>query len=283
MINYNFHQHSLFSDGKAAPEEYVEQAVSLRFSSLGFSEHSPLPFDTPFSLKKENINSYIDEIDRIKEKYSGDIKIYRALEIDFITGISENFEELKKVCKTDYAIGGVHLVRPENSGSEEIWFIDGPDRNIYDAGIENYFDGDIKKAVKTYFRQLNTMIDTQSFDVVAHFDKIKMHNQNRFFTESENWYVKLIDETLDLIKEKDLIVEVNTRGLYKKRSDSLFPDGDTLKKAINLDIPLIISSDAHKPEELNYYFDYAVEKLLGYGCNKVMYFNGNGWEEKALI
>jgi histidinol-phosphatase (PHP family) len=283
MIQYNFHQHSLFSDGKAEPEAYVKKAVELGFSAVGFSEHSPLPFDTPFSLKQERVDEYIRVTDDLKLKYKDRLDVYRALEIDFIPVLSENFEALKTLCKTDYAIGGVHLVKPDRSGPEDIWFIDGPDRNIYDQGIRDFFDGDVKKAVRTYFYQLNRMIETEVFDVVALFDKIKMHNQNRFFSEDESWYQALIEETLDLIKQKQLIVEVNTRGLYKKRSDSLFPDNRALKKAIDLEIPLIVSSDAHQPEELNSFFDDAEKRILELGGKSVMFFNGKNWVDKSLV
>ncbi len=280
MINFNFHQHSLFSDGKAEPEKYIEQALKLGFKAMGFSEHSPLPFETPFSLKQERIMEYVAEIDRLKEKYTGQLSIYRSLELDFIPELSEDFELWKKECRVDYAIGGLHLVKPGQG--DELWFTDGPDRNIYDQGVTDFFDGDIRKAVKTYYHQLNRMVETQTFDVVAHVDKIKMHNQNRFFTEDEKWYRDLVSETLTLIKEKNLIVEINTRGLYKKRSDKLFPDDETLRQVVDMKMPVIISSDAHKPEEINLFFNYAVKRLLESGGKSVWYFNGNTWEEKAL-
>jgi histidinol-phosphatase (PHP family) len=282
MIPFNFHQHSLFSDGKAEPEAYVKKAVELGFIALGFTEHSPLPFETSFSLKRDKIQDYIEVTETLKEKYGDRLALYRALEIDFIPQLSEDFETLKQECQTDYAIGGVHLVKPDRSADTEIWFIDVPDREIYDQGIRDFFDGDVKKAVRTYFRQLNRMIETQSFDVVAHFDKIKMHNQNRFFTDQDSWYQTLIDETLDLIKQKQLIVEVNTRGLYKKRSDALFPDHLTLKKAIDWDIPLIVSSDAHRPEELDHYFGYAEKRIQELGGKRVLFFNGKAWVDRAL-
>ncbi len=281
MVDFNFHQHSVFSDGKARPEAYIKQALTLNFEAMGFSEHSPLPFNTSFSLKQNNIENYVSAIDELKQKYQNKISIYRSLEIDFIPGFSEDFNLWKNRCKVDYTLGGIHLVKPNNSN--ELWFIDGPDQNIYDRGLKQFFDGNIKKAVTTYFYQVNNMISSQQFDVVAHIDKIKMHNRNRFFNEDETWYRQLVSETLHLVKEKNLIIEVNTRGLYKKRSNKLFPDDKTLQQAIKLNIPVIISSDAHQPEEINLYFDYAVERLLHFGCKYIMFFNKTQWQERALI
>jgi len=279
MVNYNFHQHSVFSDGKSEPEAYLKQAIESGFEAMGFSEHSPLPFDNSFSLKQSNIDDYVNTIDNLKEKYSGQIDVYRSLELDYIPGMSEDFEEWKNACQVDYAIGGLHLVKPD--GFDELWFTDGPDRDIYDHGVIKFFDNNIKKAVRTYYHQLNMMVETQRFDVVAHVDKITMHNQNRYFTEDETWYRKLVSETLDLIKEKGLIVEVNTRGIYKKRADKLFPDGETLKQVVEMNIPVIISADAHKPEEINLCFDRAITQLKKYGRNEVLFFNGESWEERS--
>lgn len=279
MINFNYHQHSNFSDGAVDPEYYVEKGIKLGFSALGFSEHSPLPFDNPFSLKSENVNNYVETIDQLKDKYSDKIKLYRALEMDFIPGISDDFTHWKNECKTNYLIGSVHLVKAgsKNFQDNELWFTDGPKHETYDRGLEEFFDGDIRKAVTTFYHQTNQMIETQDFDVLGHMDKIKMHNQDRFFTEDETWYQKLVDECLELVKQKGLIVEVNTRGIYKKRSNSLFPDGLTLQKVKHHNIPIIISSDAHQPHELNLGFADAVSKLSEMGFKEVMYFNGTGW------
>jgi len=280
MINYNLHQHSFFSDGKEAPEKYVDQAVKLGFKTVGFSEHSPLPFANNFSLKESKIDDFIADTDRLKEKMKGKLEIYRALEMDFIPGISEDFDYWRERCKVDYLIGSVHLVKPW--GYDMLWFTDGPDHKVYDHGIDQFFDGNIQKAVKTFFHQTNEMIESQHFEILGHFDKVKMHNKNRFFTEDERWYHKLVDETIELIRQNNLIVEVNTRGLYKKRSDTLFPDGYALKKVKEAGIPVIISSDAHQPDELNGLFDYAEQKLIDFGFEEVMLFNHGKWISEPL-
>lgn len=280
MINYNLHQHSLFSDGKELPEAYAAKAVSLGFSAIGFTEHSPLPFSNPFSLAEEEVDNYVATIKQLQEKYNGKLNIYRALEMDFIPEMSTDFDFWKKRCRTDYLIGSVHLVKPEDT--DELWFTDGPDFRIYDEGIQTFFGGDVKKAVKTFYHQTNQMIESQDFDIVGHVDKIKMHNQNRFFSEDEKWYQYLVDETLELIRQKSLIVEVNTRGLYKKRSDSLFPDNRTLQKVKDLNLPVVITSDAHHSSEIGNLFDYAKQRLIDFGFRELMYFENGKWIERAL-
>ena len=62
MQNYNFHTHSIFSDGKSQPREIVEEAIRQGFSAIGFSEHSPLPFDNTFSVKDYDMPKYVAEI-----------------------------------------------------------------------------------------------------------------------------------------------------------------------------------------------------------------------------
>jgi len=280
MINYNLHQHSVFSDGKDRPENYIKKALELGFTATGFSEHSPLPFPTSFSLKEERIDEYIEIINRLKVKYQNRLAVYRALEMDFIPGISDDFDAWRKRCRTDYLIGSVHLVKPD--GFDDLWFTDGPDYKIYDQGIANFFGSDIRKAVKTFYHQTNRMIETQQFEIIGHFDKIKMHNRNRFFTEEEKWYRDLVNETVELIKQKDLIVEINTRGLYKKRSETLFPDGYALQQVKERNIPILISSDAHQVEEVNMLFYYAVKYLAGKGFRKVMFFENEKWTEMPL-
>ena len=111
------------------------------------------------------------------------------------------------------------------------------------------------------------MLETEQLDVIAHFDKIKMHNQHRFFQEDEKWYCILAEKALQLIKNHDIVIEINTRGIYKGRCDAFYPSTELLTKACKMDIPVIISSDAHKSDEIDLLFPEAVSELqrCGYG------------------
>ena len=271
----NHHTHSLYSDGSSQPEEYVTEAIAKGFQLLGFTEHSPLPMENSFSFRKENKHEYMTLMNKLKQKYASQIAIYSGMEMDYVPGISENFAKVKAEYRLDYIIGSVHLVRPEESN--ELWFTDGPNYETYDKGLNELFAGDIRKAVTTYYHQLNEMIEYQHFDIIGHFDKIKMHNRDRFFKENEDWYMALVSETLDLLQDRDIIVEVNTRGIYKQRSDTTYPGLDILRQIHKMRIPVMVNSDAHKTHELDLAFDKGFSLLKEAGIDEVVYFKGNGW------
>ena len=269
MQLFNLHTHSNFSDGKANAEDVVIEAINQGLEVLGFSDHSPVPFENTFAIKNDNVNNYITTIKSLKEKYQDKIDIYCSMEMDFIPGIVKNFKKTKEELGLDYMIGSVHLV---GNDIERLWFIDGSKVETYDEGLNNYFNGDIKKGVKTFFYQYNELIETEEFDIVGHFDKIKMHNRDRYFLEEDKWYRDLLMETLTLIKEKSLIVEVNTRGIYKKRSTDFYPSSWILPIMREMNIPVVISSDAHLPNELTLCFKQAEEALKTAGYKETMCF-----------
>jgi histidinol-phosphatase (PHP family) len=286
----NLHTHTCFSDGSDNPEKYAETAIRLGLASLGFSDHSPLPFENSFALRENRVQEYCDSILSLRKKYSGnsevpgtnnDLAVFLGMETDFIPGMGHSFAYFKETFPLDYLIGSVHLVR--NGSASDLWFIDGPDPVTYDDGVKLMFGGDIRKAVAAYYRQINEMLAAGNLDIIGHLDKIKMHNRGRFFSETDPWYIALVDETLDLVCQTGIIVEINTRGIYKKRSDSLFPGPGILKKIHSLKIPVIISSDAHKPAELSMLFRETSDLLRALGFSELMNLTSAGWETTPIL
>jgi len=275
MTGFNYHTHCNFSDGGRPAEEYVEEAIRQGMTDLGFSDHAPIPFDNPFSIPPGRLEAYFSEIRRLQAVFSDRLNIFLGLEIDFIPGIMDNFRELIRQGGLDYSIGSVHLV---GRGSvENLWFIDDPDRETFDYGVRTFFGGDIRKALRAFYDQTNQLITGQTFDVIGHLDKVKMHCENRYFSEDEPWYEAMVFETLDLVKQKGLIVEVNTRGAYKNNA-ALYPSAFILRRMNELNIPVIISSDAHRPEELQLMFDRAMTAIRQAGYRDIMRLTKRGWQ-----
>lgn len=279
----NLHTHTLFSDGSDTPEKYIETAIALGLTGIGFSDHSPLPFENTFALRENQVQNYCDNI--LSHRYltvspSHHFTVFLGMEVDFIPGMGYSFDYFRENFPLDYLIGSVHLVR--NGSAGDLWFIDGPDPAMYDEGLNMFFGGDIRKGVTAYYRQINEMLTSGKMEVIGHMDKIKMHNRGRFFRETEPWYAALVEETLDLVKQTGAIVEINTRGLYKQRSDSLFPGPWVLEKIHSLEIPVIISSDAHRPAELTMLFNETAGLLFEIGFREVMELSPTGWNCVSL-
>jgi len=293
MKLFNLHTHTKFSDGSEGPDKYVEEAIRQGFHTLGFSDHSPVPFTNNFAIEdtKEALEDYIQTVMALKaaahvspgigpDGEDSELQILLALEVDYIPGVTTPVLYYREKFPFDYFIGSVHLVR--NNQTHKLWFIDGPNIEIYDEGLKTIFNSDIKKAVTTYYHQINEMVVNEKPDIIGHLDKIKMYNRNRYFHEDEAWYVALVDETLGMIRNAGSIVEVNTRGLYKKRSDSLFPGPAILKKILALGIPITISSDAHKPHELSLFFPETRQLLTEIGFRVLYLKTKSGWEETGI-
>lgn len=247
----NFHTHSCYCDGKATPREMVDFAVGHGFKALGFSGHSPLPFDNTFSIT--DYDGYCREVRALQEEYKDRIEISLGLEFDYVPGMLEDFTPLTEQGGLDYTIGSVHLVPVPGvtpQGADDLWFIDGPRWERYDEGLQRLFGGDIRRGVTAYFHQQNAMLEKNRPTILGHPDKIAMHNRSRYFAEDEPWYEELALETLALARELGVIVEVNTRGIYKGRHPDYYPSRRLLQQMKQWRLPVIVSTDAHAPEDL---------------------------------
>ena len=281
MIYSNFHTHSLYSDGKAEMKAYCDKAIELGFHSLGFSDHAPVKFDNSYSIPIEKLEDYFQQVELMKENYKDKLHVFNSLEADFIPGKSYDFDFFRQKTKMDYIIGSIHLVY--NKTKDLMWFIDGGDQQVWDKGLADIFDGDIKNGVKCFYEQNIEMIEEHKPEVVGHLDKIKMHNKERLFSTKDKWYQDLMEACLMSMKRYGTILEINTRGLYKGRCQELFPSAEVAVKAQQMGIPILLSSDAHHPDELNGAYDSVIATLKQSGIKELVEFNSKGWEQYPLV
>ena len=270
----NYHTHNTFCDGKEPIEAFVKRASELHFDHLGFSSHAPVDFENSFAIAESDLPAYLEEIKR-QQSLHPELQLFAALECDFVPDVTHPFDYFRAHHHFDYLIGGVHLVKPPHGS--DLWFIDGSKQEIYDEGLARLFDNNIRKAVTAFWEQTFEMIETQHFDIIAHMDKIKMHNRDRFFHEDEPWYRVLVDHAVSLIKKHNLIVEINLRGLYKKRCNTFYPSPIIIQQLAKADIPVVINSDAHKSEELELFYDEAVKAIRDAGIQQMACLKNGQW------
>ena len=118
---------------------------------------------------------------------------------------------------------------------------------------------------------------------MGHLDKIKIQSENgQLFDETAPWYRRAVQHTLDVIAERSLIVEVNTRGLYQQKTREPYPGWWTLVRLREMDIPITLNSDAHHPREVTAYFPEIASRLAQLGFREVMQLQDGAWQPVAL-
>jgi histidinol-phosphatase (PHP family) len=231
-------------------------------------------------MKMDDLEGYCDEIYRLKKKYEDRIEILLGLEVDYIPDKKGPTADFLQTAGLDYAIGSIHYVDAFTGGKG--WEIDGT-LETFKKGLHEIFDGNVEAAVRRYFELTREMLVEDCPEIVGHLDKIKMQNLSEpFFKEDEKWYRDEVMQTLEAISRTDAIMEVNTRGLYKKRATDTYPSKWVLEEALKLEIPVQINSDGHTPDEILSGFETAAELLLNVGYNSCVILIDGEWSEVGL-
>jgi histidinol-phosphatase (PHP family) len=159
LYKTDYHIHSNFSDGKAAPEEYLTAAVSAGISEIGFSEHLSLFRENQtWVMNPENTGEYVNYIDDLKNK-SNRIIIKTGLEVDYFPGKEDEIESFLSRFNLDYRIGSVHYL-----GEKSV-----------DLGPELYEEKNIDDLYESYFEHIIAAVGSGLFDIIGHCDLIRIY------------------------------------------------------------------------------------------------------------
>lgn len=255
---YNFHSHTQFCDGRVDMETMTLAAIEAGITHWGFSPHSPIPFGSPCNMRESDVRSYLDEVVRLRDVYGDRINLYASMEIDYLGddwGASVSyFKELP----LDYRISSVHFIPSD----EDFVDVDGSFES-FKGKMARYFDNDIRHVVESFYGQSAAMVEAGGFDIIGHFDKIG-HNASMFSPgiEDEPWYVAHVDNLVDMIIDKGLVVEINTKA--HESSGRFFPSPRYWRRLIDAGVSIVVNSDAHYPDRVNLGRNAAIELLKQY-------------------
>ena len=91
-------------------EEYVQSAIQAGFDVLGFSDHTPFPYENGYfngdKMEMDQLEDYISSVEHLREKYRGQIQIFLGLECESVPRFFPFLRELRS--RLDYMILGNH-------------------------------------------------------------------------------------------------------------------------------------------------------------------------------
>lgn len=226
----NFHTHTFRCNHAGGTDrEYVEKAIELGFTELGFSDHMPQLYpdgsDKHFQMKLSEVAEYFESITALKKEYAKDIKIFIGFEAEYYKGITEKTLEFFKQYPIDYLVLGQHLL------------------DTFDSEISSEETTD-KTRLTRYVNTVVSAIDTGKFSLIAHPDLIN-------YTPDDEYYYCEMKRLCIAAKDANIPLECNmlgTGGFGNRRRH--YPSERFFKIAAEIGNDVIISCDAHEPEML---------------------------------
>ena len=230
------------------PREYVERAVALGMTEMGFADHLPFlggweprhDLTDDWAMRPDELDVYVTLVLDLAREYAGDVHVVLGIEADFIPETLELTAATLEQYPFDYVIGSVHIVgdrfgfdHPEMGG------------RLADYGLDRIHLESLELARKA--------AESGLFDVVGHLD----HAGKFGPPEDEAAVAAAASAALRAVAAAGMTLEINTGGL-RKPIGRAFPAPALLAEAHGLGIPLVLGSDAHRPGDVGHGFDHAV-------------------------
>lgn len=223
----NYHTHTpRCNHADGLDREYVESAIRAGFKILGFSDHTPMPFRgsyySYFRMRMHETEDYISSINKLKEEYKNDIKIYTGFETEYYPAHFGDLLSFLSGFDYDYMILGQH-------------FADNEVESPYVAAANRDCE-----LLKRYYNQILEGYATGKFTYIAHPD---LYN----FVGDSDVYEKVIYEFCTEAKKMGAVLEINQLGLTAKRN---YPNPTFWDIAAKVGNTAILGCDAHTPSSL---------------------------------
>lgn len=262
----NFHTHTTFCDGKNTPEEMVLAALEQGFTALGFSGHGTTPFDLRYCM--QDIPGYITEIRRLQKKYADKLPIFLGIEEDCFAPVNRT--------DFDYIIGSAHYIHV----GEAYYSVDsGTDHR--QRAMEAC--GSPVAMAEIYYRDFCAYILERKPDIIGHFDLITKYEQSGdslFFGSEAYW--QIAEKYLMKATESGCLFEVNTGAMARGLRTTPYPHERLMHILKKAGSEVILSSDCHSAQTLDFGFGEAKALLKNIGFTHTVTLTRDGVASEAL-
>ena len=282
MIKTNYHTHSAYCDGKGNLNEIAEEAVRRGLKALGFSSHAPLPMDRDWTMSEVRLPEYLAELKRLKKEWKGKLEIYTGLEIDYIPGSQSPADDRWRHLGLDYAIGSVHStvgldVNPEYRCVDA-------SRDEFIRLADDFHGGSVEVLCESYYTRIAELAREEGFYILGHFDLIKKFNSDgSLFSEDAPWYRRMALTALDTIVSNGRVLEINSGGISRGYLNVPYPSAWILSEARRRNIPIVISSDSHCKEHVDFHFDESLTFLKETGYREILVLLNDRWRPVPIL
>lgn len=260
------HTHTSFCDGSADPETVAAAAFAAGVRHLGFSGHSHTPIDYDRgSVLSPDAGDYLAEISRLRSLYAGRMEILPGMEWDACS-------DAPPPPGLDYWIGSVHNIPAEDGRYYSVdWR-----REDFTACRDELFAGDVYAMAAAYYARVG-QVAAMKPSILGHIDLIsKLNVDGSLFDESAPAYIRAALAALERADSRATLLEINTGAVARGYRREPYPAPFLLEAWREMGGRVIITSDAHRPEQLLFGYEMAagLAKAAGYRAAAILTADG---------
>ena len=228
-IRTNFHSHTTrCQHATGADEDYVLAAIAAGYSHLGFSDHSPFPYEDGFvsgmRMRIDQYQDYLGSVRELRERYQDQIRIHLGVEAEYYERYQGWLAGQLSSGTLEYLILGSH----------------------YDLPEESFYFGEANTPalLRRYAEHTIRGMESGLYRCLAH-PELFMISMERF---DENCAAASRD-ICRAAKEQGVLLEYNLSGLYYQswRTGAGYPTPGFWQIAAREGASAIIGLDAHNP------------------------------------
>ncbi|MDT8379155.1 MAG: histidinol-phosphatase [Desulfotignum sp.] len=224
--------------------DIIGQYIQMGFRQVGITEHIP-PVHAKFLYPEEisqgltvallfkRFARYFKTVRQLKADLADRIQIFAGMETEAFTGYLPHVRHLVAEFSPDYLVGSVHHVA-------DICFDYSP--RTFGAAVKAC--GSVDALYMEYFDRQFEMIQAVRPFVVGHFDLVRIHDPDYAARVMHPDIARKIDRNLDLIKDLNLVMDLNLRPLARGEAEP-YPTRSILEKIRSRRIPMVPGDDSH--------------------------------------
>ena len=280
-MKIDYHMHFEYGDYDLDwVQGFIDTAIANGLDEIGISEHShtfpefehfyydDLILDDSFvgnfqrrwlhrNKFKHTIDEYFSFMDKL-QKHVANSKHPIGIKIGIEVCNFRDQTAVKKLLDSydfDYIIGSVHFIDGWAFDSSEI--------------KDEWNNRSLKQIYERYTSEIENMTRVDCYDVLGHPFNIRLF---KYFPKDFD-VTPHLDRAALALHNANMGIDVNTGTLYRYPIQEISPFPEFMQVAFEYKLPVVITSDAHKPEDCGKFNDTARKYVKSFGFERMLRFS----------
>ncbi len=276
ITDYHVHPSYSIDAYPVKMRDYCCRAIELGLAEICFTTHlecDPVrkEMDNFVMLRgdkhpvedQEWLDYYFEDIEKVREEFRPDgLEIRAGLEVGFDLGQEKIIENYLKNYNFDFVLGAIHCL-------EHIAISSMQESPHYFAGRE------ITEVRDSYFRTVDSAVDTGFFHCLAHLDLYLRYGIKYFGPDIFYIHRGIIEPILEKMASRGIGLEINTSS-RRRGLETFHPSEEIISLAAQAGVKIFTTgSDAHCLEDLGSCIREAQDVLDKYGLQNHIFIKGH--------